>query len=422
MLRIKTCLIASVLAGTMIAADAADAIDSARIPSWLHKSFEKAHPALRDGKFNLESRLRYEWADMQTLSPSHAPTFQSRLGFTTAPVAGFQTMVEGEWVQTIGDRENYALPGDGSGKTVIADPEVFQLNQAWLSYNTGATTLKGGRQFIIYDNARFVGHVAWRQNAQSFDAVSLLNESIKDLEFRYNYVWAVNRIFGDDSSLPPAFNDFNSDSHFIHAAYKGLPYGTLTGYTYLLDFDNSPANSTATFGASFVGSKKPSEDGYLSVGYRLEYARQIAYGAQPLNGYAADYFRAEASGEVKGITLGSGYELLGSDGGAKGFVTPIATAHAQNGWADAFLATPLAGLQDVFVYAGTTLPGNMPLKVIYHYFQTQSGRLDLGNEIDVLLTRKFGSNWLGILKYAYLDGKGAIADRQRLWVEINFKY
>ncbi|MFT4689443.1 MAG: putative chitinase [Limisphaerales bacterium] len=62
-------------------------------------------------------------------------------------------MVEGEWVQAIGDRENYALPGDGSGKTVIADPDHYEARaeaaaskdgkSLWVAYERG--TVRWGK-------------------------------------------------------------------------------------------------------------------------------------------------------------------------------------------------------------------------------------------------------------------------------------
>jgi hypothetical protein len=35
--------------------------------------------------------------------------------------------------------------------------------------NDKGTLLRGSRQRIIYDNARFVGNVGWRQNEQTYD-------------------------------------------------------------------------------------------------------------------------------------------------------------------------------------------------------------------------------------------------------------
>ena len=77
--------------------------------------------------------------------------------------------------------------------------------------------------------------------------------------------------------------------------------------------------------------------------------------------------------------------------GNAAFQTPLATGHAFNGWADVFLVTPATGLQDLYVFAQVTLPKvEMPLKVVYHDFQADSGGADYGHEIDVLLKKKLG--------------------------------
>ena len=47
--------------------------------------------------------------------------------------------------------------------------------------------------------------------------------------------------------------------------------------------------------------------------------------------------------------------MLGSDGGNYGVMTPLATLHAHNGFADRFLVTPDQGLEDLFVSLGYDL-------------------------------------------------------------------
>jgi hypothetical protein len=56
---------------------------------------------------------------------------------------------------------------------------------------------KLGRQKIIFDNARFVGDVGWRQNDQTFDAISYSNgKLVKDLTVTLDYVSKINPITG----------------------------------------------------------------------------------------------------------------------------------------------------------------------------------------------------------------------------------
>ncbi|HIG28564.1 MAG TPA: hypothetical protein EYQ50_12515 [Verrucomicrobiales bacterium] len=375
---------------------------------------------IKGGKLNLNIRPRYEFADMDGLDASNAFTVRTALGFETAPLYGFRAKVEMEDVTVLGNEDNYAQPGglSGPGKTVVADPEGTELNQGWLAYRNWDTELMVGRQNLVLDNSRFIGNVAWRQNHQTLDAVTFKNQSIEDLTLLYGYIWNVNRIFGEDL----AFGDWESESHMFNISYKGCPWGTLGVYAYLLDFDtDAPLASVNTFGAYYSGSHSITDDG--SVQYRAEYARQTDTGKN--TDFDADYYLAELGATYDRFNGGVGYEILGSRGGAggPGFSTPLATLHKFNGWADAFLGTPAIGLHDLYVWAGAEIPKNIPLKFVYHQYTSDTGSMDLGEEYDIVASRKFGEHW-GILgKYAYFDGQqDGPADRHKFWLQGTFDY
>ncbi|MFO7578471.1 MAG: alginate export family protein, partial [Pelovirga sp.] len=96
-----------------------------------------------------------------------------RLNFTSGKWNGFGFFAEYDFILNIGP-DDY---NEGAGNTpdrvqypVVADPEGADLNQAYVQWQSdGGTLLRGGRQRIIYDNARFVGNVGWRQNEQTYD-------------------------------------------------------------------------------------------------------------------------------------------------------------------------------------------------------------------------------------------------------------
>jgi hypothetical protein len=402
----------------------------------IEKFFDGKLPeAIAKGKFNVNARLRYEFVD-QTGVPaitddSHALTFRTRFGYTTAPLYGFQAMLEGENVTVIGPDVNFNAAGsNGVGyKPVVADPPTTELNQAWLSYSyTNLFTIKGGRQRIALDNHRFVGDVGWRQNMQTFDAVDAQLKPIKGLSIYYGYIWDVHRVFGDVDNLPPANQDFTSDSHLVNVSYTLPKYGRLVGYSYLLDLKNAAgaANSSATYGGYFTGNA-PLTDTF-SLGYRAEFAWQTDYADSPLN-YEAEYYNFELSGTIKPFSLGAGYEVLGSDNGTS-FRTPLATLHAFNGWDDLFLNTPAAGLQDIYGFAQVTLPWQMPLRFVYHKFDADSGGADFGQEFDVMVSKKFGKYWTALLKYGFYDGEDAAApaiaaanvDVHKFWAQVEFNF
>ncbi len=401
-----TCLFAAfVLAGvTGVSAAAADAI----VPP----------PPFAAGKLSVQSRLRWEYADQDNLRDANAFTLRTRLGFTTAPFDGWQAMVEGENTSILGPSENYNAAGTnpgGAGRTVIADPPGTDVNQAWLSYTALDATLKGGRQRLVLDNARFVGDSGWRQNMQTFDAATLTAKPLKNVSVFYGYVWRVSRVYGDKPAQP----DFNSRSHLVNVSYTGWAAGKLTAYAYLLDFSNSAANSSATYGANFAGAAPVTRD--VKLTYRAEYATQRDAGNNPVR-YSADYGDAELGVAFAAWDFGVGYEVLGSDGGRKGFATPLATLHAFNGWADLFLATPARGLRDASASVGFGAASAFPARLVYHEFRSDRGDLDYGREWDAQLSHKFGRYWTILAKVARYDGKPPFFDTDRLWLQTEFSF
>jgi hypothetical protein len=383
------------------------------ISAWMDATFPEF---LVKGKLHLNLRLRYEYADQDQLRHSHAPTFRTRLGYETAPLHGFRAMAEFEDVRIIGNEHNFNQAGlSGPGRTVIADVRSTELNQGWLSYQNWDTTLRGGRQRIILDNHRFVGNVGWRQNEQTYDAISIQNKSLPDSTLFYGYLWQVNRIFSNRHPL----GRFDSDSHLFNFSHRGLPWGSLTAYAYLLAFDNSPANSSATFGGHFSGSHAFHQESNTRILYRAEYAHQRHYANQPVN-YSTHFYNFELGGEYHQFSLGAGYEVLGSDNN-KGFATPLATLHAFNGWADVFLVTPPEGLRDAYAWAGVTLPYDVPFRVIYHNYWSDRGA-DYGHEWNAILSRKFGKYLTALIKFASYDGKPPFNDVHRFWAQLEFAY
>ena len=383
------------------------------------------------GKFSLNVRARYENADQEGgTPPAHAETVRTRFGFTTAPLYGFQAMIEAENITAAG-KDTYA-PGAGSPvlRDVIADPTGTEMNQAWLGYKYSSSNFtasaKGGRQVIVLDNHRFIGHVGWRQNMQTYDAVGLNLTPLKGLDLSYNYLWKVHRIFGDNTSLAAATSDFNSKSHVFNASYTACPLAKIVGYAYLLDLKNErgagAANSCATYGGYLTGTWTFDKEHKGTLTYRGEFAWQSEYGDSLLN-YETEYYLGELKATYDRFNVGVGYEVLGSDN-AQGFRTPLATLHAFNGWADVFLATPAVGLKDLYVSAGVNLPGNIPVNFVYHKFDAETGGADFGQEYDLVASKKFGKNWTVLAKYAKYDGINApfAFDKQVFWAEVEFNF
>ena len=98
----------------------------------------KIPEAFTKGKFNLNMRFRYEFADQSNLpEDSNAATLRTRFGFTTAPLYGFQAMIEGENVVALNDYDNYNAAGSNGqpGRPVVADPgdDGSSIRPGWVT-------------------------------------------------------------------------------------------------------------------------------------------------------------------------------------------------------------------------------------------------------------------------------------------------
>jgi hypothetical protein len=393
----------------------------------------KIPDAIAKGKVNVNVRLRYEQVDQSGLrNESYAPTIRTRLGYTTAPLYGFQAMVEGVNISAIGPESNYNAAGSNHQGTrpVVADPPLTELNQAWVAYSyTNLLAAKVGQQVIDLDNQRFIGDSGWRQNEQTFQAATIGVSPIAYLNLYYGYVWNVNRVYGNVDNLPPSNQDFDSSSHLINVSYNGWKYGRFVGYSYLLDLSNAAGhnNSCATYGGYFAGESPVSEK--MAVDYRAEYAYQTQYAESTLN-YGTSYYNFESGLNVKPVACGGGYEVLGSGsnsgagGGRTGFKTPLATLHAFNGWDDIFLTTPNNGLQDIYGYVQVTLPAEIPVRFIYHKYYADYGGGNYGQEYDVMASKKFAKYWTALVKYACYNGQAAPYNYtvNKFWAQLEFNF
>ncbi|REL26762.1 hypothetical protein DXX93_09370 [Thalassotalea euphylliae] len=368
-----------------------------------------------EAKASIDFRLRYEAVDQDNaLRDADALTLRTRLSYKTATYNKFSGFVEFEDSRKVFGVDDYNdTAGNGAGYSVIADPETSELDQAYVQYADQGFTAKVGRQVITLDNHRFVGHVGWRQDRQTFDAASF-NYKADKFEATYAYLNQRNRIFAEN-------RDLDSKDHLLNVSYK-TPYGKLTGYSYLLEVDEGVDNSLDTYGFRFAGAQKQGDNKLL---YTIEFATQESEAAG--TEFDADYTLLELGYVIKGITLKGGYEVLGSDDGAYGFSTPLATLHKFNGWADQFLGTPSVGLTDLYLSAaGKAFGGKW--SVVYHDYEADDGNAvvdDLGDEINLSYGKSFNKTFSGGVKFAAYSagdtGSGKV-DTDKLWVWVGAKF
>jgi hypothetical protein len=378
---------------------------------------ETFEQALRASEFILDMRLRYEGVEQAGFSEdAEALTSRLRAGLKTKPWHKTSFLAEGVW---IGDPiDNYNSTTNGQTQyPVVADPANFTAVNRFevINQSLDHTTLTAGRQRIVLDDQRFVGNVGWRQNEQTFDALraQLAGANIKaDVA----YASQVNRVFGPDS---PA-GRWHGDVVLANVG-KSWKAGTLTLFDYYLDIDEAATQSSNTYGARLAGSKPL---GKLKANYVLSYATQSDVAKNPAH-YTDDYYLVEGSLDVKKFNVGLGYEVLGSDGRVA-FATPLATLHAFQGWADKFLTTPTAGIEDSYVKLGYTVGMHGAFKSLsalgwWHDFDAEQSSAHYGSELDLQLVAKTAKMAL-TLKYADYRADSLFTNTDKFWLSVDYTF
>ncbi len=380
--------------------------------------------AILDGEFSASLRYRYAHIDQAGFAEdAEASTIQILLGYETGIWEGLSAFGQLRNVSVLGS-ERYNSTVNGLAQyPVEADPDTTEVDQLFVRYaGLPNLTVTVGRRKLNWGNQRFVSALGWRQNNRSFDGIVVESTPVNDLSFRYAYSLGVNRAFTDESPV----GNFDGDFHLFNLVYGGLEHGTLTGYAYVNDFDDAFALglSSQTYGANFTGSTTVND---LTLGMVLEYAHQSDFGNHP-SSYDAYYFRVEPSVSAHGLTLRGGLEILDGDG-TNSFKTPLALLHAYNGWADQFLVTPGAGLQDVYGSASYRFGSDTPefldgvrVTVAYHDFQAEESSMSYGTEWDGSIVVPLGDHFSTSLKFASYSADGFRVDTEKVWWIFTARY
>ncbi|NND83326.1 MAG: alginate export family protein [Gammaproteobacteria bacterium] len=365
--------------------------------------------ALIEGKPYAQLNLRWESVQQENaLRDADAVTLRSRLGYQSENFQGWRGALEVEAVRTVLGVNDYSVPPSGfnAGQfSVIADPQTTELDQLWLQYQQQGLSLKLGRQVITLDNHRFVGHVGWRQDRQTFDGLRLDYQFADGLRMSAARLLQRNRIFATDQ-------DVQSSDTLIRAE-MATRAGKLSAYAYLLSVDDVADSGIDSIGVRLVGGK-------TLAGMPATYAAEFA--AQDTDtGLNTDYFMLEGGLQFDGVRARLGYEVLGSDAGRGAVATPLATLHKFNGWADQFLSTPDAGLRDVYLsLGGKVWRGRW--QIIAHQFKADAAiasKDDLGREWNLQFTRKFARYFnagIKLASYSAGDARFGKVDTDKLWV------
>lgn len=392
--------------------------------------------AMDNGTVDLQLRPRYEFVQ-QDGKPNDANAFTMRtlLGYSLKPVDDFGGTLQFINVSNLG-AENYNNTSNGqTAYPVVADQARSAVNQAFLSYaGVPDTKAKLGRQIIILDNSRFVGNVDFRQNMQTFDAISVLNTSLPNTTFFASHIIHTNGSYGNyetpvGSNLQPVRVDL------LHADYALAKDVHLVAYDYFYQDLSVPANaptniSSSTAGLRLAGASPISDQTRLL--YTAEYARQHGY-AGGKAGINANYAHIGGGVGLSNVYARLDYELLGSNAnGTYGLQTPLATKHAFSGWDDMFLVTPGTGLRDLYATVGGTV-AKFHLLTSYRDFHADYNSVHFGSEWDASASYPLDKHLMVSLIYAsYRADKGADSNfpgtiapnvnTQKTWVMLAYNY
>lgn len=369
--------------------------------------------AATDWSFEANLRARQEQVHDEAFGhDADATTLRLRAGLHGRFGNGWEALVEGEGIAGTG-----AFNDGSNGRTawpMVADPGGVELNQAWLRHAGEGVTATAGRQRLLLANQRWIGNSGWRQNEQTFDAVSVDARLGASMEIHYAWLGRVHRINGDDARDPLA-RERSLDSHYAELAWKQGSW-QLAPYALLHRDRDLATASTTTFGLR--GAWDGVREGR---GCRVEadLARQQDGGSNPLS-FGHDYWRVEPACVVRGITLRAGWEHLGGDG-VHALQAPLGTLHAFNGWADKFNATPAGGLEDRYLGAGGKLGAAKRLdwQLAWHDYRADSGGR-YGSEWNASLAAPLGKSLKGLVKLADYRADGLARDTRKLWLQLEW--
>lgn len=374
--------------------------------------------AFANGEGHVNFRYRFENVDQDGFNnDAHASTLRTRLNYRTDTWDGISFFVEADDITYVGDDDFNNTRNGNVTYPVVADPDGTDINQLYFDYDAEQTKFRLGRQRINLDNQRFVGGVGWRQNEQTYDAFSVTNTSFTDTTLFYGYVANVSRIFGPEDGTPP--KSIDSDSHLLNFDHVTSGGANISAYAYLLDWEDAPALSSRTIGLRYSRTFDTAD---FKIPMNLEFASQEDYGDNPV-GYSANYYLVEVGLALDNVAFMVANEVLEGNANAAGeaFITPSATLHAFQGWADKFLATPAAGIDDKYLkVSGKVLGGN--LAFIYHQFEAESGSADYGDEFDIVYNRKLSEHLSLMLKVASYQEDGFSTDTTKSWLMLTANF
>lgn len=369
------------------------------------------------GTINVD--VRYRLDDVEQDGPDKfatAQTLRNRVGYLTPVWESWQAFAEYEGTNRLFASEyNSGRNGDAAHLTV-PDPSQDEVNQLWLKYTGLPDTIATlGRQRLTVGDMRFIGNSPWRQLEQTFDALTVKNTSLKDVNIFGAWLFGRQTVLSQHEWI---------QGGLVNVAYAGFKPSLFLGYAYVFNLDTAKQYSSQTYGLRYEGKYAVAEK--LDVLTHAEYAHQWDFGNNPLK-YDASYYRGETglayNANLPFLTslVGKiGYENLG-EGKEGAFQTPLATIHPFQGWADKFAVTPADGVGDAYVNLQAKID-TWTLTGAYHKFGKANQVGGYGDEFDVMVTYAPVKHLELLVKMADYSSDGFAADTRKFWVQATVSF
>jgi hypothetical protein len=379
--------------------------------------------AVTDGKLLLNLRPRYEYVDQDGRAHNaNALTLRSLVGWQTQSYAGLSAMIQLINVGRVNDNYNDTKNGRTTFP-IVADPDDTDINQLYFDYSgVPDTKLRLGKQSIKLDNVRFIGNVEFRQVMQVFTGVTAENKSLPDTTFYAGHLERLKTIFGDEQGIK---------LDILHGDYEWSKGNHAIAYGYFHDSAKTASvtgfadNSNRILGLRGDGAWPLNDEWKLL--YTAEYAKQDSY-SDGDSRIDADYLHLGIGAGSKLIYARLDREVLGSNGGAYAFQTPLGTNHLFQGWADMFLTTPASGIRDTFITVGGEVAAVKWTSEL-HDFRSDVGSVHFGKELDFGVSYPLGKGLSGKIELAHFTESDVLTpvgsrkrDTDKVWLTFLYNY
>lgn len=383
-------------------------------------------------EFSLGGRARLAEVQTPSSKDAKAASILFRAHLESQWSGRFRSVVELDHVELFWE-DQFSNGMNFNGTPIIPDVAGTDLNQAVLFFEpSNLWTVSLGREAYNLGNQRFVGTNSFWQNEQSFDGAGATFEFGSASHFRYQFIRNTNRINGDDAgeSLSPSDSNFavqngqrpakflgdhKHRTHLVFAEFREWDFSTLQAYAFEMNIRSARKLSNRTAGLRYEYKGRVGK--FRTQGH-LETALQKR---QELN--TSDWLSYQSLGLGIGVgahQLSLLYERLGEKKNVA-FVTPLASLHDKNGWADMFLLTPNSGLRDVSLrYVWRDSPVKIDTR--YHFFHADDDQRLLGTELDLDLELKLNKVHSVLFRAADFRSKDPLySDEQRYFLMYRYQ-